>query len=107
MSGARSKAKGTRVELKARRLLEDWGMTVIRAAGSHGAVDLVAVDVLGVKLVQVKGGVAPRARPREVNALLGLAQVCPKGVSVELWLWRDGEKQPVRRWFTRHGEGRA
>jgi uncharacterized protein with GYD domain len=46
--------RGRRAEYAAKKLLESWGATVIRAAGSKGPYDLIAVrepdKVLGVQI---------------------------------------------------------
>jgi len=49
-----TKAKGARAERRARAMLEADGWTVIRAGGSFGPFDLVAVSRRGVRLLQVK-----------------------------------------------------
>jgi hypothetical protein len=72
---------GRRLEWLARDALAAEGYTVIRAAGSHGPVDLVAWNAKRVRLVQVKS--AGSVRPKDRPALAGL--VVPMGASVELW----------------------
>ena len=49
-----SKRKGARGEWKARRVLEAAGYTVIKAGGSLGCFDLVALGAVDVRCVQVK-----------------------------------------------------
>lgn len=65
--GNHNKAAGTRRELKAKKLLEDDGYLVVRAAASLGKADLVAVKPGQVLLVQVKSGVG--LSPTEWNDL--------------------------------------
>jgi hypothetical protein len=45
---------GRKVEYKVRKLLEKSGHYVIRSAGSKGIWDLVALNGVGIKLIQVK-----------------------------------------------------
>jgi Holliday junction resolvase len=65
--GNHNKAAGTRRERKAKALLEDDGYLVVRAAGSLGKADLVAVKPGQVLLVQVKSEVG--LSPTEWNDL--------------------------------------
>lgn len=46
--------KGSNWERMVKKRLEDIGATVIRAAGSHGAADLVAFDRKSMVLIQCK-----------------------------------------------------
>lgn len=52
-------AKGRRAEWKTRDLLARQGYTVVRAAGSKGAFDLIAWSRTLALLVQVKAGRPP------------------------------------------------
>ena len=74
--------KGYRLELEAKKILEDMGYYVIRSAGSHSAVDLVAVEPLLVVLIQVgtKGGKGKA----DIDRLKAVP--CPAAVSKEMWL---------------------
>ena len=87
-----NKAKGTRVELKARNLLEALGYTVTRSAGSLGAFDLVALHPTHTRCIQVKANRAPDRLEREQLQLL--AQTIPPATSVEVWVWKDRERHP-------------
>lgn len=85
--------QGVRAEYRAREELYRQGYaTVLRAAGSHGPADLVAVGATRVKFVQVKSTV--QARPdfsRELAALR--AWQVPEPCAKELWIWqRQGRK---------------
>src|SRR5262245_57930602 len=63
--------KGRRLEHRARKLLEDAGFSVVRAAGSKGPADLVAFDAIGFRLISVKSaGRYASAIEREVLQLL-------------------------------------
>ena len=86
--------KGRRLEYAARDALRAQGYIVIRAAGSKGPVDLIAIGHRQVRLVQVKAHGA--ARPTDVNKLRRLLPL-PASVSLELWE-RDTQTQ---RWQVR------
>ena len=92
------KAKGTRAERRAAESLREAGWFVVRAAGSHGLCDLVALWTPAVAttsergfipalVVQVKTGrgarAAERAKLRELALRLSVK------VSVEVWTYRD------------------
>lgn len=64
-------AAGRAVEHAARRLLDDAGYWTMRAAGSKGAVDLIAMKHGQTLFVQCKR--TGSLRPAEWNALWGLA----------------------------------
>mgnify|MGYP000570454909 FL=1 len=74
-----SYARGAAFERKVRRLLEEDGWFVVRAAGSKGIVDLVALrergNVLRVQLISCKlNGYVP---PAEREQLLELKRRLP------------------------------
>ncbi len=48
--------KGRRAEHRARALLQALGFAVIRAAGSKGPADLVALDQNEIRFISVKSG---------------------------------------------------
>ena len=56
--------KGRAFEYKVKQLLEERGFYVVRSAGSHGIVDLVAIGKEQVNLVQCKsdGRISPADR---------------------------------------------
>lgn len=84
-------SRGADAERRAVEHLERVGYTVIRSAGSHGPVDLVAVGPTGVRLIQVKrdagGYVSPAVLETAREQLRGIP--CPAGVSREIWVWKD------------------
>jgi len=52
--------KGRRLEYEAKERLESWfGMYVLRSAGSHSPIDLLAGNGMQVFAVQVKDGYLP------------------------------------------------
>ncbi len=96
----RSRAKGTRLESVAKRRLENKGYVVIRAAGSHGPFDLVALKRRGsglpgtsngfqagpdVLCVQVKANRKPTKRHVEAMSEFLVAS--------EVWVHRDRASQ--------------
>ena len=87
-----TKAKGTRGEHRAIRILEAAGYRCMRAAASLGEFDVVAVGPRDVRLVQVKcGGAYLSAIERETIA--GLA--VPANVSKECWRFPDRVRAPI------------
>ena len=91
--GAMSKRKGTRIEHKARHLLEAAGYTVQRTAGSLGCFDLLAWLPDGpVRALQIKGGKAPYCAPAEREAITEAA--LPAGATREIWYWKDYARVP-------------
>ena len=87
--------QGAAAEYAARdRPIEQGASLVIRSAGCHGPVDLVAVFPSRVLLVQVK--TTARKNPAyadELDTLRGL--VVPDNCDVELWCWLRGEREWV------------
>lgn len=85
-----SKAKGTRREHRSRALLEAAGYTVVRAAGSHGAFDLVGFSRIDVVLVQVKS----RDWPGSVETEALEAFPAPTNARKLIHRWRDRVRAP-------------
>jgi Holliday junction resolvase len=81
-----TKAKGARAERRARAMLEAAGWTVIRAGGSLGPFDLVAVSRRGLRLLQVK---CNRGLRRKERMALAAFNNFPRGARRELWLFHD------------------
>ena len=91
-AGHSRKEKGRKRELRARRMLEECGFEVVRAAGSHGLFDLVAISSKGIRLIQVKTNRKPP--PAEMEALREFkAPGCC--ATKEVWVFHDGTKEPV------------
>ncbi len=84
--------KGREREYRTMRLLEAAGYTAFRMAGSHSPVDVIAVDALGVRLVQVKSGRA-NVTPLEREALKQITR--PPNSTVEVWRWKDRVREPL------------
>jgi len=60
-----AKRKGTAREHASKRLLEALGYEVIRAAGSRGLWDLVAISATDIPLIQCKSRDLPYGAERE------------------------------------------
>jgi len=87
------KAKGTRLERKTIKMLQSAGYICVRSAASLGPFDLVAINHLGIRCIQVKANAWPR--PEEREALQLAAQSMPPSVCVECWRWNDGARKPL------------
>ena len=83
-------AKGARREHASKRLLEARGYAVVRAAGSHGAFDLVAFSAADVVLVQVKSN----RWPGTVEMAALRAFPAPPHTRKEAHRWRAGARTP-------------
>lgn len=86
-----SYTRGRDAEYRAARDLERAGYVVIRSAGSHTPVDLVAIGPAGVRLIQVKVDSESRTlRPSELEAVREELRSLPRppGVTAELWVGR-------------------
>jgi Holliday junction resolvase len=82
--------RGVVIERRAQAELEALGYLVIRAAGSKGPADLVAIAPGGVRLIQCKrtsgrAGSGLRATLRDLAALS-----IPDNATAEVWQWCDG-----------------
>ena len=84
--------RGVYYERRARQLLEAVGYTVSEARGSHGPFDLVAIGASGIRLIQVKSGVA-RLSPADRETIAGIA--APGVCSKELWKFPE-KRGPVQ-----------
>lgn len=81
--------RGYRVERKAVGALESMGYSVVRAGGSRGPADIVALNQYGVLLIQVKGGTLTPAQMREAKDKL-LSMKGPKNCKRQVWCWHNG-----------------
>jgi Holliday junction resolvase len=87
-----SKAKGSRAELRAIRILEAAGYVCTKAGGSLGVFDVIGLGPADVRAIQVKAGTARLSRvEREIIAGLQLAP----NVSRECWRFPDYARAPV------------
>ena len=91
-----TKAKGTRLEHKTMRWLEEGRLDGVkyrctRAAASLGEWDIIAIGEHDIRLVQVKANRRPGSK--EMAALN--AFVSPCNCSREVWVWKDRARQPI------------
>jgi len=88
----KTKAKGSRLELKTRDILRHQGYFVTKSGGSLGQFDLIAMSCYWKphwRLIQVKSNYCP---PKE-RILIKDFKV-PKGAVKEIWLWHDYVRKP-------------
>lgn len=86
-----TKAKGSRRERQARKILELAGYYVVKAGGSLGLFDLVALGPSGARLVQVKSNERPRPAERERLELFPHFRYTSK----EVWVFFDRQREPA------------
>lgn len=77
------------MERLAKAELEAKGYKVVRSAGSHSLVDLVAWDACSFRLIQIKKSKRKQAFAKEARLLK--AMPVPEGTSKELWIRQKGE----------------
>lgn len=77
--------KGTRIERIFKKFYEVAGCTVVRSAGSHGAVDLVVFKPDGVMLIQCKK-TANGGHAQYAEDVRKLAEITTGGTVVK-WLY--------------------
>lgn len=86
------KAKGSRAERKAIRLLEASGYVCTKAGGSLGLFDVIAIGAADVRCCQVKSGSKYCSHTeREQIQLLPV----PINVSKEIWRFPDYCRAPI------------
>jgi Holliday junction resolvase len=87
-----TKAKGSRAERRAMRILEAAGYCCTKAGASLGLFDVVAIGPVDVRLVQVKSG-------GEYLSAIGREQIraltVPANVSREAWRFPDRCRAPL------------
>lgn len=87
------KRKGARLERKTLSILKAAGYTCTRSAASLGVFDILALNPLGIRCVQVKCNRWPDAVERE--SLRNAAKLLPPNAFIEVWRWDDGARQPL------------
>ena len=85
-----AKAKGSRNELRTKRLLESAGYNCTKAGGSLGAWDVLGVGSTDFVLVQVKSNDWPGSV--EMETLLNFP--CPPNCRRLVHRWRDRQRMP-------------
>jgi Holliday junction resolvase len=86
------KAKGSRAERRAVKVLESLGYVCTKAGGSLGLFDIVAVGAEDVRLIQVKSGTARLSRA-ERAAIVALT--VPGNVTREYWRFPTHRRRPL------------
>jgi Holliday junction resolvase len=87
-----TKAKGTRAERRAIRILEAAGYCCTKAGGSLGLFDVIAIGAQDVRCIQVKaGGEYLSGVEREQIQALTVSAV----ISRECWRFPDRCKAPL------------
>jgi Holliday junction resolvase len=87
-----AKMKGTRAERRCRDWLERDGYVTIRAAGSHGLFDMIAINPSVVRLITIKCGTARLSRAERAD----IASVpVPPTCSKEYWHVEDYARTPT------------
>jgi hypothetical protein len=89
------KAKGTRLERKTFKMLQSAGYQCIRSAASLGAFDIIAMNPLGIRCIQIKANAWPG--PVEREGLREAAKGLPPNACVECWRWNDNAGVPLIR----------
>lgn len=90
--GKRNKRRGTTVEYRARDWLREAGYYVVRAAGSHGAFDLVALGPRSGLAVSVKGD---RAKLSDEERAEMLAVPIPPNFERQYWRIPKRARAPI------------
>ena len=88
-----TKAKGSRAERRAMRLLSNAGYRCTRSSASLGAFDVIAVNSVSVRFIQVKAGDRCQVRPLEREAIEMFA--VPPNCSREIWKFYPRRREPV------------
>ncbi|MBN1436191.1 MAG: hypothetical protein JW936_03880 [Sedimentisphaerales bacterium] len=88
-----TKAKGNRLEHKAIKLLESVGYQCMRSAASLGPFDILAMNRLGMRCIQVKANAWPR--PEERETLEAAGKNLPSNALIECWRWNDRAREPL------------
>jgi len=85
-----TKAKGSRREWQAMKILEGLGYLVTHAAASLGMFDLIALNSTSMRLIQVKANRNPSKA--EMEAMKHL--LVPSCASKEIWIFEDRKATP-------------
>lgn len=88
-----AKAKGTRAEHRAMRILEAVGYYCVRAGGSLGMFDVIAIGPRDVRCIQVKAGDGNYCSKieREMMRDCRMLEACSR----EIWRFPDRCREPL------------
>lgn len=87
------KRKGNRLEHKTIEKLKAAGYICVRSAASLGPFDIIAINPLGIRAIQVKANAWPG--PVERESMRDAARNLPRNVFIECWRWNDGAREPL------------
>lgn len=80
--------RGYKYELRAKKDLEKTDHYVVRSAGSHGCIDLVAIDINYVRLIQIKYTSDVAHMPLYTRDMKKLSELqVPSNCRKELWIY--------------------
>jgi Holliday junction resolvase len=87
-----AKAKGSRAERRAIRLLEAAGYCCTKAGASLGLFDIIALGAVDIRCIQVKSGTKYASSvEREQMQLMRV----PSNCSIEVWRFPDRCREPI------------
>lgn len=85
--------RGAKFERDIMSMLKEQGYTTIRTAGSHGIVDVIAMNTDCVRMIQAKTTVKTLLDKNGIYSLVGyesdivkLLIECPSQIQKELWI---------------------
>lgn len=88
-----AKRKGWQREDKTRDILTKRDYLVVRAAGSLGPFDMIAISLYDIRLIQVKSNRWPG--PKERKEMEKYRDKVPENISfLEEWRWDDYARKP-------------
>ena len=90
-----TKRKGSRNELRTKKLLESTGYKGVKSGGSLGEFDLVMLGPGSCRLIQVESNRRPPPAEREAIAEFPIKTGDQLTVSKEIWVWKDRMKEPL------------
>jgi hypothetical protein len=92
-NGMTCKRKGSRLERKSIARLKAAGYLCIRSAASLGPFDIIAINPLGLRCIQIKANNWPG--PVERENLQHAAKGLPANATIECWRWNDSAREPL------------
>jgi hypothetical protein len=95
------KRKGSRLERKSIAQLQAAGYLCVRSAASLGPFDVIAINSLGLRCIQIKANSWPG--PVERENLRHAAKGLPPNALIECWRWNDNARQPLIKTLTELG----
>ena len=81
--------RGYLIERKAKKILEDAGYFVVRTAGSHSLFDIIAIDKVQIRLIQLKRVKGKYYSFKKEIEEIKLFKNMPINASKELWIYLD------------------